>query len=210
MADGKTEELGKYQKYLSVTDVTERGALAEEYFHRQALGWTASSTAGAMTYSLPLTASDSVNITGVTTYTGTFTVSGAAAFTGAQSGVRGTYAAISGAGDAADSTLTSANSGNTYFITNTGDTTAITVTLPATAAGVKYTFIRATATTVADIRIDPAAADKIQGKGITAADASAYVSEGSADAVGDLITIVGDGTDGWFVIDERGTWARET
>ena len=44
---------------------------------------------------------------------------------------------------------------------------------------------------------------------ITAADDKDYTNTNATNAVGDLVTILGDGADGWYVIEERGTWARE-
>jgi len=207
------EHLGHLLSYLGSTDGTDMGALTMEYDHRHALGWTASDTLGAQTFSKPLTISDSCNLTGsMPTLTSTVTMgSGAQAFTGAQLGWRkGGYLAISGLGNAADSTLTAAQSGLTVFMTNTGDTTNTTITLPSTVAGVWFTFVRAAADTNVDIRIATATGDQFLGKGITAADDKFYASEGASDAAGDLITVFGNGTTGWIVIDERGTWVRDT
>lgn len=204
------EELGMYLNLLGATDGTDMGALRMEYDHRHGLSWVGT-TAGINTFSKPLTVSDSANLTGALGMSGAVNMSGATTFSGTQTGRRqGGYLAISGEGTTADSALTTDQSGVTCWVTITGATAALTVTLPSTVAGVKYTFIKATNTTAADLRIAPASVDKFIGVGITALDGKVYASEGSADAVGDLITIVGDGTDGWLVVDERGTWARET
>lgn len=101
-------------------------------------------------------------------------------------------------------TVTAANSGTLYVDI---DSTATVFSLPATVAGLTYTFVCSDAS--GQITVRPVAADKIMGKGITAADDKDYVNTGGTNAVGDLITIVGDGEDGWWVVAERGTWARE-
>ena len=76
--------------------------------------------------------------------------------------------------------MTNASSGELVSITVTGNTQNLTVDLPATVAGVNYTFYRATSTTSVDVRIKPVAGDKFQGKGITSntGDGKAYVSLG--------------------------------
>jgi hypothetical protein len=137
---------------------------------------------------------------GTNVHSGGNTFSGAVTFSGATAGVRGAYSA------AADSTgVTAAASGTTYI--NTKGSGSTVFTLPATVAGLTYTFIESDAG--GEITVRPVAADKFMGKGITAADDKDYVNTGGSNAVGDLITIVGDGADGWWVVAERGTWARE-
>lgn len=131
---------------------------------------------------------------------GAVDVAGTATFRGATNGVRGQYAA-----KAADYTVTAADSGTTFVNTQGASTTVFS--LPATVAGLEYTFIESNAS--GEITVRPVAADKIMGKGITAADDKDYVNTGASNAVGDLITIRGDGVDGWWVVAERGTWARE-
>lgn len=97
---------------------------------------------------------------------------------------------------------------------------AITVTLPSTAAGLSYTIrnagVKATGGaagtgsngTVA-VNVSPAAADKIQGLQVTAADNKDFINTKSTSKVGDEVKIVGDGVDGWLVHSAVGTWARE-
>jgi hypothetical protein len=106
-------------------------------------------------------------------------------------------------------TLTAADSGKVY-VTSAAD---IVFTLPdATGAGMKgvyFTFINNSLSGGTGMLIRPAATDKIQGKGITAADDKDYINSGATDAIGDLVTVVCDGVDGYWVVSERGTWARE-
>lgn len=108
----------------------------------------------------------------------------------------------------ASRTLTAADSGKVY----TSGAADLVFTLPAASAvtkGVTYTFVTLTLSATTGLSVSPNASDKIQGKGITAADDKDYINSAATDAAGDLLTIVCDGSDGWIVTDERGTWARE-
>ena len=85
----------------------------------------------------------------------------------------------------------------------------ITVTLPAVSsanAGMKVTFINAGLPSSNNYRISPAAADNIK---YGTDDKDIINSEGS-DALGDLVTLVSDGVDGWYVTEQVGTWAKES
>lgn len=135
------------------------------------------------------------------TVTGATTISGDATFSGATAGVRRAYASVG----ATPHAVTAAMSG-TVFVTTIAD---VVFTLPATVAGLTYTFIVNSLSGGTGMLIRPVAADKIQGKGITPADDKDWINSGGSDAIGDMVTIVGDGTDGWWVVEERGTWARE-
>ena len=109
--------------------------------------------------------------------------------------------------------LTAADSGKVFI----SATDAHVWTLPATAAGLTYTFINSGADAAAKISISPAAADAIHG---TTGNAGAVVLSGTDDkdcvntkatvTTGDMITIVGDGSVGWFVISSSGIWASES
>lgn len=109
---------------------------------------------------------------------------------------------------AANRTLSRRDSGKAF----TSGAADVVVTLPAvdgSLKGVTFTFVTLTLSTVTGFSISPAAADQIKGKGITAADDKDYINTAATDAVGDLVQIVCDGADGWIVVAERGTWARE-
>lgn len=97
-------------------------------------------------------------------------------------------------------------------------TSSATITLPATAAGLTYTFrnggdndANTPTGAVADgsvtVTVSPAAADQIQGNGFTAADNKDVIN--TLGNVGDEITLVGDGTSGWVIQNVVGTWTRE-
>lgn len=85
------------------------------------------------------------------------------------------------------------------------------MTLPATVAGLKFTFILAAAglSTGTGLSISPNAANKIMGNGFTSADDKDAILAGSGDREGDLIELVGDGVDGWYITRVIGTWTRE-
>lgn len=105
----------------------------------------------------------------------------------------------------ANYTMTAADSGYATYI----DTDAFTITLPATVAGLTYTFVNAGADGAVAITLSPNASDKIQGVGLSAADDKDVVNTKATARKGDMIRIVGDGTDGWLIQEMRGTWARE-
>ncbi len=82
---------------------------------------------------------------------------------------------------------------------------AVTFQLPATQNGLIYTFVCGNAG--GEINISPNAADKITGKGIAGADNQDIKNTNASNAVGDCITLIGDGADGWLIINMLGTWA---
>lgn len=113
----------------------------------------------------------------------------------------------------ASKTLTYEDSGKVFLIA----TDALVVTLPATKAGVSYTFINSGADGNNIITISPNANDAVFGSIANAAADS--VSGGVADKdiintkatanKGDRITLVGDGSDGWYIAGGVGIWASE-
>lgn len=105
----------------------------------------------------------------------------------------------------ADFTLTTADSGKTFFI----GAVDLTATLPATSAGVVYQFIVKTVSSVTGFSVSPAAADAIHGNGLTSVDDKDLVNSAASDAEGDTVTIIGDGADGWWITSIVGTWAKE-
>lgn len=105
----------------------------------------------------------------------------------------------------ANYTMTAADSGYVTYI----DTDAFTVTLPATVVGMAFTFVNAGADGAVAVTIRPGAVDKIQGVGLTAADNKALINTKATAKKGDMVRLVGDGVDGWFVQALHGTWARE-
>jgi len=104
---------------------------------------------------------------------------------------------------AADFTLTAADSGSVFI----ADAVDLTVTLPATAAGLEFTFVVATVSVTTGLSISPVTADYIAHT--TAVVDKDLINTGATDVIGDSVTIVGDGVDGWFCTSLKGTWAKE-
>ncbi len=115
-----------------------------------------------------------------------------------------------------DITLTGNDSGKVFLV----GTDAKTITLPATKAGLKFTFVNSGVAGNNIIKVSPVAADGIAGT-VTLA-SSVVVLDGTVnkDAIntkatskqGDTITIVGTGiagTTAWVILSSTGIWARE-
>ena len=107
----------------------------------------------------------------------------------------------------ADKALSYGDSGKVFLV----GTDALTITLPATKAGVRYTFINSGADDAVLITVSPNASDAIMGT------IAAVVMDGSDDGdltntksganKGDWATIVGDGSAGWYITGGYGVWA---
>lgn len=107
----------------------------------------------------------------------------------------------------ANYTLTAEDSGK-LFLVNGSDT--VVFTLPATAIGLEYTIqVMQLPGSGAGTSFSPNANDKIIGNGFTAADDKDAINTAATDRLGDLMTVVGDGVDGWYITNVIGTWARE-
>ena len=135
------------------------------------------------------------------TVNGTLTVSGASAFTGATSGLRWTGVSVK----AANYPVVAADSG-TLFIGNAAD---VVFTLPATINGLVFGFFTGVASAGTGTSVSPNADDRIFAKGISAEDDKDLINSGATDAVGDLVVLVGDGSFGWYMVEQLGTWAKE-
>ena len=107
----------------------------------------------------------------------------------------------------ASQTLSYNDSGKVFLV----GTDALTITLPATKAGVRYTFVNSGADDAVLVTVDPNASDKIMGTiaavRMSAGDGGALTNTKSGANKGDWATIVGDGSDGWYIIGGDGVWA---
>lgn len=103
-------------------------------------------------------------------------------------------------------TLTAADSGSIVVFDST---TSIVASLPATSAGLVFTFVVKQLTASGGHAVSPVAADKIMGNGFTSADNKDAICSAASDREGDALQVVGDGVDGWYVTSVTGTWARE-
>jgi hypothetical protein len=99
-------------------------------------------------------------------------------------------------------------------------TDAITVTLPATVVGYAYTIrnggdnASGTPTRSASdgsmvVNVSPNASDKIAGLGVSAVDDKDYINTKATSHVGDEVSLVGDGVNGWMTTSMKGTWAQQ-
>lgn len=153
-----------------------------------------------------LSVTDDLAITDDLTVGGDATVTGAAAITGAVtfgdtllSDVQQTETV------AVDKTLDAGDSGVFQIVT----VDAKVITLPATVLGLTYTIINGGADGAVLVTVSPNASDKIAGAGLTAADNKDLLNTKATAKKGDMVRLFGDGVDGWFVQEIRGTWARE-
>jgi hypothetical protein len=84
------------------------------------------------------------------------------------------------------------------------------ISLPATRKALRFSFIvNGLAGGGAGHSVSPVSADKIIGNGFTAADNKDAICSAASDRIGDALTLVGDGVDGYFIESVVGTWARE-
>lgn len=104
-----------------------------------------------------------------------------------------------------DYTVTAADSGKT-LVMNGDDKT---FTLPATVDGLTYTFVVGATSTSVGLSVSPNADDQLIGNGFTALDDKDAINTQATERVGDAITVVGDGSAGWYITNVEGTWARE-
>lgn len=113
----------------------------------------------------------------------------------------------------ADRTLTAADSSKVFLI----GTDALTVTLPASVEGLAFTFINTGADGAVLVKVSPVAADAIHGTTnastnvvLSGVDNKAVQNTKATATTGDMITLVADGTEGYFVIGCGGIWASQS
>lgn len=96
-------------------------------------------------------------------------------------------------------------------------TDELVITLPATVKGLEYTFINSGADGNNIITISPNASDALHGTITLAASVVELSGTDDKDVIntkntantGDMIKIVSDGIEGWFVLASTGIWASE-
>lgn len=115
------------------------------------------------------------------------------------------HASVSRETLSADTTLAEADVGKIIDV----DTDAKVLTLPATVVGMRFRIRNAGADGAVLVTVSPNAADKIMGVGITSADNKDLLNTKATAKKGDYIDLLGDGVNGWYVQELRGTWARE-
>lgn len=84
------------------------------------------------------------------------------------------------------------------------------LTLPAIADGLSgLTILAVGAFGTTAVTVDPAAADKIHGPDITAADDKDLICTKATQRRGDFVELIAGDADGYMVVKLRGTWARQ-
>lgn len=110
----------------------------------------------------------------------------------------------------ANKTLNYGDSGKVFLV----GTDALTITLPATKAGARFTFINSGADGNNIITISPNSADKIMGSIANSAQDNVATGSDNGDLVhtkasankGDRVTLIGDGNEGWYIAEGIGIW----
>jgi hypothetical protein len=129
----------------------------------------------------------------------------------ADSSIRVLVVAASTAGF--DSSPTAITGNTTLDANSTGTTYTVTadavITLPSTAIGVTYTFINAGLDAAVLITLSPASADLIRGQGYAGAANTDHINTKTTAKKGDYCTIVGDGSLGWYIQRQSGTWTHQ-
>jgi hypothetical protein len=86
---------------------------------------------------------------------------------------------------------------------------AFVITLPATVVGYYYKIINGMQDGDALVTISPNSSDKIMGPDVGGVDNKDYQNTKATARAGDRLEIMGDGSIGWYVTKEVGTWAQE-
>lgn len=102
-----------------------------------------------------------------------------------------------------DYTVTPEDNGTIFAIA----TDAKAFTLPATQMGLIYGFVNTGADGAVKLSVSPQAADAIHY--VTSVDDKDLINTKATAIEGDMVVLVGDGDEGWFVLSIKGTWAKE-
>ena len=82
-------------------------------------------------------------------------------------------------------------------------------TLPATAAGLTFTIVNTGADGAVGLQASPAAVDKIMGPDSAGVDDKDWINTKATAKKGDMVRLVADGSLGYYVVDQHGTWAAQ-
>ena len=106
----------------------------------------------------------------------------------------------------ANKTLAATDVGKVLYVT----TDAVTVTLPATAAGLQFIVMNGGSISGGvGVTVSPNAADKLMGAGLAGTDNKDRINTKATAEPGDFIKLVADGSAGYYIVEEKGTWANE-
>lgn len=109
---------------------------------------------------------------------------------------------------AADKTLDAEDVGKVINVTGSDKT----ITLPATAVNLKFVVRVGTADAAGStgLSVDPNAADQLLGADLTGTADKDLINTAATSKQGDFVELLGEGTDGYYVTRQRGTWAEES
>lgn len=102
-------------------------------------------------------------------------------------------------------TLDAEDHGKIFYVT----VDAKAITLPATAAGLRYVILNGAANGTSIVTVSPNANDKIDGPDLTGVNNKDRINTKATAVRGDLLEIVGNGGDGWLIENQEGIWAAE-
>jgi len=105
----------------------------------------------------------------------------------------------------ANYTVDAEDAGKAIFLVKDGGV----ITLPATVAGLEVIVVNGSADGGALISISPNANDKIMGPDIAGTDNKDQQNTKATADRWDYMRLIGDGADGWFIQDYKGTWTEE-
>jgi len=89
-------------------------------------------------------------------------------------------------------------------------TDAKTFTLPATAAGLEVILVNLASDGTALMSVSPNSSDKIMGPDVAGEDDKDYQNTKATQDRWDNLHLLADGSAGWYVKGQRGTWAQES
>lgn len=106
----------------------------------------------------------------------------------------------------ANTTLADAQTGILIFV----DTDGVVLTLPATTLLRDYKIVNGGLYGSVGITVSPNAADKLFGAGLSPTDDEDIINTKATANSGDMVSLLGDGADGYSIVERRGIWAEET
>jgi len=166
-------------------------------------------TTGTLKFASGATTKEVADLSTTQTITGAKTFTGAATFTGAMTGQRRSSVVT----DAAEITVTAAQSGTAFLCTAASGTQIFTLPLAAT-GGLFYTFVCRHAS--GEIHVGVGTGDNITGKSHGAENGTALTSTTSTgllkntaatNVLGDFTTLQSDGVTGWHMTGVAGVWS---
>lgn len=163
---------------------------------------------GGMVISGGIDIHGTTTISGATTVAGNTIISGTATIDGKVTFANQVAHAFESTNSITTSvTLTVTDCGRVLTIPLSG----VVLTLPATVLGYNYTVVNAGATDgIGNPRLTPNASDMLLGASLSGIDNKYIENTQATSKIGDLIEITGDGSVGWYIQRQYGTWAAQS